>query len=70
MISEPIAVLLSSGYTLNQIKTAFEDVEWAAGNDLTPDLISLYNYKSLKAEVMRLIEEGRDDGREREEIEC
>lgn len=49
MISEPIAVLLSSGYTLNQIKTAFEDVEWAAGNDLTPDL------KSLKAEVMSLM---------------
>ena len=64
MISEPIAVLLSSGYTLNQIKTAFEDVTWAAGNDLTPDI------KALKDEVLRLIEEGRDEGREREEIEC
>jgi hypothetical protein len=60
MISEPIAVLLSSGYTLNQIKTAFEDVTWAAGNNLTPDI------KALKDEVLRLIEEGR----EREEIEC
>ena len=56
VVSEPIAVLLGSGYTLSQIKTAFEDVFWATENDLTPDL------KALKAEVLSLIEEGEGEG--------
>ena len=56
VVSEPIAVLLGSGYTLSQIKTAFEDVTWATRNDLTPDL------KALKAEVLSLIEEGEGEG--------
>ena len=56
VVSEPMAVLLSllsSGFTLNQIKTAFGDAHMLQYLGLNPD---------LKAEYLSLIEEGEGEG--------